>query len=679
MSTWQKRSGGWLLVVGCLLAASGCGRQHPNLVVVTFDTTRVDHIGAFGYDKARTPTVDALADGGFLFRNHLTPVPLTLPAHTSLFTGHTPPVHTVRDNGTFYVPEGETTLAEVLADAGYDTSAFVGSFPLARQFQLDQGFGHYDDDFRHDRFSDPRRAGLDIFFDERPAGAVVDAALAYHRERKAKPFFTFLHFFDPHQPQEPPPPFDLEFRARPYDGEIAYADSELARFFALLKERGEWDNTIVVFTADHGEGLGEHGELTHAILLHQATLHVPLILRGPGVTAGETTEWTRSTQLYATLLELLGIDLPKLEHPVDDSLLPLIENGGARPADAPRFTAYFETIAPRTVQGWAQLTGWMKEDWRLVYGPKPELYQLREDPQELDNRFAAEGQIGDRLETELREYLRDHEVGKIGDAVQTADEETLRRLAALGYLQLDAGALSNLSSMMAIEGMVNPRDRVVDVSLFSSAKSAMAAGQWNRAFSLHRELLNRSPDNVQALRGIATLYGVIGDWDSCFKNLDRALELEPGNQDIVIHRGQLLIQAGRRQEGLDVLLAIEPQRRTFNSIFWTAQALRDLGRYDEALEWFEMALAKEPKNPWALLNLANHLATGGDLDRAEELLRALIADNPYFSLAYYNYGKLLLDRGDREGALGLFERSNELQPEHEPTRAALHELGAPGF
>ena len=249
-----------LLLLGwCVLLAAGCGRSQPNLVVITLDTTRADHLGIYGYEKARTPNIDALADGGFLFHNHLTPIPITLPSHTSLFTGHTPPVHTVRDNGTFYVPEGEVTLAEVLSDASYDTSAFVAAFPLAKQFQLDQGFGYYDDNFQKDRFSDPRMGGRDIFFDERPAGQVVDSAIEYHRDRKGGPFFTFLHFFDPHQPQLPPAPYDLEFRANPYDGEIAYVDNELKRFFDLLKERGEWENTIVVLTADHGEGLGEHG------------------------------------------------------------------------------------------------------------------------------------------------------------------------------------------------------------------------------------------------------------------------------------------------------------------------------------------------------------------------------------------------------------------------------------
>ena len=319
----------------------------------------------------------------------------------------------------------------------------------------------------------------------------------------------------------------------------------------------------------------------------------------------------------------------------------------------------------------------MKEDWRLVYGPKPELYELASDPGELDNRFGSEDQIGDRLEAELREYLRANEVGSIGEAAQTADEETLARLAALGYLQLDSSALSSLNDMMDVEGLVNPRDQVIDVSLYSAAKSAMAQGNWNRAFSLHKELLDRSPDNVPALRGIAMLYGVIGDWENCFASLDRAQGLEPDNQEVPLIKGQLLIESGRIREGLDVLMGLKEPRESFHAAFWAGQALRSLDSPEEALDWFQTALELEPKNPWARLNVANQLATGGDLDKAEIVFRELIADDPYFSLAYYNYGRLLMERGDRAGALGLLKRSHELQPDHPPTRAALEELGAP--
>ena len=383
-----RRASAGLLAGISLLAFLGCSAPEPaNVVLITFDTTRADRLGPYGYEEGSTPTLDRMAQQGFTFDAHMTPIPITLPAHTTLLTGLTPPAHTVRDNGTFTVPEDALTLAEILQEEGYDTSAFVASFPLEEQFNLDQGFGHYDDEFS-DHSTAPLRPQMDIFFDERRAGAVVDAALRYHRERRPGPFFTFLHFFDPHQPQLPPSPYDVQFRAQPYDGEIAYADEQLGRFLNFLEERGDLDNTLVIFTSDHGEGLGEHGEVSHAMLLHQATLRIPLILQGPGVSQGRTSEWTFSTQIFATVLDYLGLDTPELPVEPGHSLLPLMANEGEAPEGWPRFNAYFETIAPRASQGWAQQVGFMRESWRLVEGPRPTLYDLDQDPRELDNRHA---------------------------------------------------------------------------------------------------------------------------------------------------------------------------------------------------------------------------------------------------------------------------------------------------
>ncbi len=670
-----------LFLAGLCLAGlvlSSCGRQRLNLVFISMDTTRADHLGVYGYEEARTPNIDALAANGFLFRRHMTPVPLTLPSHTSMFTGHYPPTHTVRDNGTFYVPEGEVTLAETLRDAGYDTAAFVASFPLDAKFNLNQGFAVYDDHYprKSETGSNPDRPAMSIYFDERPARDVVDAALAYHRGREPGPFFTFLHFFDAHQPQKPPPPFDVEFRRKPYDGEIAYVDQQIGRFFDYLKASGNWDNTLIVLTGDHGEGLGEHGELTHSILLHQPTLHVPLILSGPPVAVGETNAWTMSTQLYATILDLLAIAKPDLEKPISASLKPLLDNGGVRPEGSERFTAYFETIAPRTTQGWSQLTAWMKGDWRLVHGPKPELYNLDLDPEEMENRLGVNPEIESTLFAELAEFLAANESKSVGSSIEMSDEETVQRLAALGYLSVNSGELTELDDMLAVDGLVNPRDRVVDVSLFSRSKAAMAAGRWNLARELNLELIQRSPQAGLAYKSLAVLYGQIQDWDQCFANLDKAIELLPEDVSTLQLRGQLLIQTGHLEEGIEILLhAGKPEDSVNNSIF-LARAYQSLGQKAPARHWFEQALRLDPNGPWPRLMLANQLAMDGDYDGAEHHYRQLIRTQPYFGLAYYNYGKLMFDRGDPQAAHSLWQRSRQLSPNHQPTLEALRILAA---
>lgn len=657
-------------MVGCLLAAflsTACSRSRPNLVLITMDTTRADHLGAYGYERAETPNLDALASEGFLFRQHLTPVPLTLPSHTSIMTGHYPPTHTVHDNGTFFVPQEAVTLAEVLSAAGYQTSAFVGSFPLESRFGLDQGFGTYDDDFYSGSRSRQKQS-LDIFFDERRAGDVVEAAMAHHEKRSAGPFFTFLHVFDPHQPQQPPAPFDLRFRDRPYDGEIAYVDEQLGRFFDFLRERGEWENTIVIVTADHGEGLGDHGELTHAILLHQATLHVPLIVRGPGIEHGDTERWTISTQLFATVMDLLGIEPGTPDIPRSPSLAPLL-HGEQAPGGV--FTAYFETIAPVTSQGWSQLVGFMKGDWRLIAGPRSELFDLGQDPGETMDRHRDEEEIATALYRDLQSFLVEHQVESVSDSTASVDAETVERLAALGYLQADSEATRDLDDLLDFGDRLDPKDRVVDVSLVSEAKAAMSRGQWSRAESLWKKALERTPQNSYAHLGLAQLYGMTEDWDRSLASLGRALEVTPDSMAALRLQGEILVQIGRTQEGLDLLLEL-PQD-SVQATTWIGKAYQGLGESAEAEAWFRRGLEVDPRNRWLQLYLANELATSERFGEAETVYRGLLTTDPYFQLAYYNFGRSLLDRGEPERAISILERSAGLAPGHALTQQALRE------
>jgi len=664
-------------LASALLVAIGCGRAPSvNLLIISIDTTRADHLGAYGYEAAQTPTLDALAARGFLFRRHLTPVPITLPSHTTLMTGLYPPTHTVRDNVAFKVPQEAVTLAEVLRDEGYDTSAFVGSYPLAAEFGLDQGFDHYDDELERPG-SRAAKGRFEIYFDERSAGDVVDAVAAYHQDRDPlRPFFAFVHFFDPHQPQIPPAPYDMTFRQLPYDGELAYVDEQIGRLLAFLEERGDLENTVVIVTADHGEGLGEHGELTHAMLLHQATLHIPLIVAGPGIPAGETWAWTSSTQVFRTALDLVGVAPPALEHAPGHSLLPLIENDGVAPADYPHFTSYFETMAPRISQGWSQLTAWMEDDWRLVHGPSPELFDVDVDPRELDDRFDDEPQVARGLLHGLRAFLAEHETTSVGEAAQEVDRETAERLAALGYLLGGIDDLSGLSDILDVEGLLDPKLRVADISLFSEAKGALARKDYDLARSLHEELLRRSPTNGWAFAGMGQVVGQSGDLEAALEYFDKAVEHNPENLQFQGQRAALMIDLGRYQEGIDALLEMPEPASRVDSCTWLGVAFRALGDDGEAESWYRKGLELDPQNSWLRLYLANLLASRGRFEDAEPFYRAIIADDPYFSLAYYNFGKMLTDQGDDEAAIGVLRRAAVLVPGHEMTRLALSRLEA---
>jgi len=301
-----------------LLAGCGESKRKPkrwNVLLVTFDTTRADHIGCYGNKDIETPNLDRLAAEGFLFERAYASAPITAPSHSTILTGLYPTGHAVRDNGIFVLDDANTTLAEMLSEAGYGTAAAVASFPLSSQFGLDQGFDLYDDhftlpyeDFRGHRVVNKTR----LFFDERPAELVNEPLFPWLDENHDEPFFVWAHYFDPHLPTEPPPPYDQLYLADLYLGEIAYADEALGQLVDRLEELGVADETIIVMTSDHGEGRGDHNEITHSTLAYNSTLHVPMIIRVPGMEGGERIETRVGTvDLVPTILDLLGREVPE--------------------------------------------------------------------------------------------------------------------------------------------------------------------------------------------------------------------------------------------------------------------------------------------------------------------------------------------------------------------------------
>ncbi|MCP3994427.1 MAG: sulfatase, partial [bacterium] len=302
----------WEFSTACLLAvlllsaevsAAATPASPPNLLLITLDTFRADYLSYNGSSKLKTPNLDRLARGGVNFVRARSPVPLTLPSHTSILTGNYPPSHTVRDNADYIVPEEQLTLAEVLRSQGYNTAAFVGSFVLDSRFGLAQGFDLYDDRLASDL------ATLESFEAERSAGEVSSAFERWLRDRdRSRPFFSWVHFFDAHAPFVPPEPYLSRHQSDPYAGEIAYIDEVVGRIITKLESDDLLDVTIVAVVGDHGEGLGEHRELTHSVLIYNSTLHVPMMVHAPGLIPSEAKvgQLVRTIDLAPTLLDYLG-------------------------------------------------------------------------------------------------------------------------------------------------------------------------------------------------------------------------------------------------------------------------------------------------------------------------------------------------------------------------------------
>src|SRR5579862_3956589 len=281
-------------------------RPQPNVVLVTIDTLRADHVGAYGYKQIKTPNIDGLAAEGARFERAFAVVPVTLPSHSSMLTGTYPMLSGMHDFSANKLSPLQPTMASVLKQAGYRTGAVIAAAVLDSRFGLNQGFDFYYDHFDFSRLDE---ANLDEM--ERPGNAVADVALDWLAKNSDKKFFLWMHLYDPHAPYNPPEPYRTEYASRPYDGEIAFADAQVGRLLRYLKEKGLYQNTVIVLTGDHGESLGEHGEKTHGFFVYNATMHVPLIIRVPAIARpGIVSDPVSLVDLMPTILEALGVEVP---------------------------------------------------------------------------------------------------------------------------------------------------------------------------------------------------------------------------------------------------------------------------------------------------------------------------------------------------------------------------------
>ena len=353
-----------------------------NVLLITIDTLRADRLGCYGSRTVKTPNIDALAAGGTLFEETITPVPLTLPSHASILTGRYPAEHGIRDNGFYRLPKGYPTLATEFAKAGYQTAAFVASGTLNGVFGLNQGFDLYDD------MSVVKGRTQLTDRSERPADKVTAKVAEWLKNSVKKPFFLWVHYFDPHAPYEPPESYREKYRGRLYDGEVAFTDREVGRLLKVLKEAGFERDTLVILTADHGESLGEHGEMSHGVFLYRATMHVPLIFSGPGVPAGKPiSSMARLIDICPTILSYAHLN--KNFSCSGRDLWPIIAGRSIPEGEL----IYIETEAPANLMGWSALKGLRTDRFKFIALPARELYDIRADPGENHNLITSQPDV----------------------------------------------------------------------------------------------------------------------------------------------------------------------------------------------------------------------------------------------------------------------------------------------
>ncbi len=593
-------------ILGIFLAVlAACGRAAPpDVLLVTFDTTRYDRFGCTGDPEARTPTVDALAARGLLLDRAYASVGLTLPSHTTIMTGLEPFAHGVHDNGRFRVPDALETLAERLHAVGYDTAAVVSAMVLDARYRLDQGFDLYDDETR------APRGGLDFAVPTRPGAEVTDRAIGWLRGRpRDRPFFLWTHYYDAHLPRDPKPAFD----AMPdrYAAEIAYDDEQLGRLLAAIAQRGGQRGLLVVFTADHGEGLGEHGERTHGILAYDSTLHVPLVLAGPGVPSGVRSDvLARHIDLVPTVLALVGVPVPR-ELP-GRCLVAATRAGGDDGA-----VGYFESRGPLMELGWAAIEGVRTARWKYTVTPEPhELYDVLADAGETRNRVADESAVVVELEAR-RARLLGQAVPVAPAPVEPVPLDEQERLAALGYVEVPSAPAPGTAP--------DPRRLAGIRDMIDEARGLASAGGHARAIEMLETLRQSAAVRAFVLRTLAPIYAEQGRIDDAVAAYRDYIALT-GASEAWLGLARVQLRAGRTHDTLAALEHVDPRALTTQTL--RAHALARQGRHAEARAALDAAFAGRERSPAHLHQRAALVIDVAPLPDGEAELRGLLAAAP---------------------------------------------------
>jgi len=650
------------------IASGVCSRC--NVLLLTIDTLRSDRVGAFGSTRGLTPTLDRLGAEGLRLTRAYASAPLTLPSHVSIMTAVSPPVHGVRNNSLFRLGSDVPTLASVLAHDGYRTGAFVGAFVLDARFGLNRGFDVYDDRYGEHHAGDATEGA------ERRAKDVIEPALAWILQGSgirnqgsesagvppstvspqasalsAQPWFAWVHLYDPHEPYRAPQPYASQHE--PYDAEVAYTDAMVGVLLKTLTASGQLDRTLIAFTADHGESLGEHGEATHGVFAYDVTMRVPSILwAGSRLRPRAYDGLARLIDLAPTVLDLVGVRAPTGFE--GQSLLAAINS---RTADRP--AAYIEAMDAALTRNWAPLTGLVAGQYKLIDLPIPELYDLAADPREQTNLFARDGERARTLAALLRDRVA--QFAARGSHSERADlnADARQRLQALGYVATAAAPPAR-----AYTEVDDPKRMIVvsnDVNRTVAAfNAARGAGRREEAMDAMAEL-RRIADAHQSF---ATPYGMLasmqretGDLPGAIATLENLVRRNIADQSVMVVLAGYLLEAGSADKALaliDAVIAAHPDyAEAYNS-----QGVIEmrLGHHDRARAAFSRVIELDPTSATAYANRGANEIRAGEMTSAIADLRRAVTLDPRQYDALYNLGSALSDEGKRDEARPFLEQ-----------------------
>ncbi len=639
--------------------------SRPNVVVFTLDTTRADRIGAYGATFGATPHLDSLAQKGIRFDNAYAVTPLTIPSHTSMFTGLLPPHHGVRDNGDLFLGEGATTLAERFKEGGYTTMASVGAYVTTRRWGFGQGFDAYFDEVKNKAVATNSEWEM-----ERSGDRVTDDALSWLNSHADKPFFTWIHYFDAHHPYRPPAEFASRFPGRPYVGELAFMDAQVGRIVEALSKNGTLENTWIIALADHGEGLGDHEEPLHGMLLYDSTVHIPFLVRPPGGLAQgrSVAQPVSGVDLTPTLLGVAGLPIPAGLDGRD--LSPLFQRDApGKVADVP---VYIESEYARRHYGWAGQKAVVEKGWKLHAIEKPELYPVG-DHQELSNQASQQAPTVTGLQSSLGSLLKSMKgpAAGISEEVGTGSDVT-EKLQALGYMNtvvaVDEGA-----------HLPDPRENLPVLKQVQEAQLAFRDGRTEEGVKKLQAVIQRVPELVDPRTALAQ--GLLklqrpGDALQVLEDgIRRSATQKLASAPLVTLQGISLLRMGKKAEAtraFESALNIDPrQPQAWASLVELTAESGDMAR---AKLLATQSLQTGSDIPQARAVLGAALAAEGNLEEAEQQLKTALQQRPDIQYARYHLGLLYIKQNKPEEAEEQLLEEVRLHPDILLARATLAQM-----
>ena len=634
-----------LLMLSNIWAFSVPKPSKPNVLLITIDTLRADYLSCYNKTKVETPNIDRMASEGLLFSRAFAHNVLTLPSHINILTGTYPFSHGVRDNVGFRLGEEALLISEILKDKGYKTAAFIGAFPLDDRFGLNQGFDVYDD-----FYGDTPQLNK-LFFVERPAEKVIDASLNWINAQAEGVWFCWIHLFDPHIPYNPPPDIKKKYPSDLYGGEVAYVDQQLGTLFKFFEREKYKDYPLIIITSDHGESLGEHGELTHGVFAYNSTLHIPLIIFQPKVFPKPKViqKVVRHVDIAPTILDILSLKIPDTIQ--GRSLLPLVKH----PSKWEEDWCYFENLSPNLNRNWAPLYGLIQENYKFISLPIPELYNLESDIEEKNNLATKEKRLLNKLKKDLDNLLSKEKHPVLARRLE--NRETLEKLRTLGYIadHLDGPKKRNFSAED------DPKNLIALDKKMQKGMIAFKEGMYKKAQILLEQIIEVKPDFVRVYEHLSYIYNEIGQTEKAVKLLERASRIIPDNPILITKLAVSLQEAGQLQRAktmLEDLVRSYPQ--DVEILNFLGVTYWKLGNNQEALEVFLRAIFLDKGYASLYNNIGSVYLSEENYFQAEQYFKKAIFYDPNLASAYNGLGVINADRKELPQAIENWKKAVDL-------------------